>query len=55
MLELRSYTAKQFTNFLDSVSDLWNLEEFYDFGYEINKPLKLDAETEDVVAILKRR
>ncbi len=55
VLELRSYTAKQFTNFLDSVSDLWNLEEFYDFGYEINKPLKLDAETEDVVAILKRR
>ncbi|MEM7474413.1 MAG: class I SAM-dependent methyltransferase [Planctomycetota bacterium] len=54
VLELRSYTAKQFSRLIESVAD-WELAELYDFGYEIDEPIELHPETEDVVAILKRR
>ncbi len=54
ILELRSYTAKQFRAFLGSI-DGWELAGFFDFGYDIRQPIDLDAETEDVVAILKRK
>lgn len=52
VLELRSYTAKQFTQLLDKVPSM-ELLEFYDFGYEIDQPIKIDGETEDIIAILR--
>lgn len=54
-LELRSYTAKQFQQLLQAVDSLWEIREWYDFGYEADKPIKLSTTTEDVVVILKRR
>ncbi len=54
VLELRSYTSKQFERLLSAVSS-WEVMEFYDFGYEVEHPIQLGATTEDVVAILKRR
>ncbi len=53
VLKLRSYTARQFQELLDSVPE-WSVEEVYDFHYDINLPIKIDAETEDIVVILKR-
>jgi len=33
----------------------WRIEETYDFSYDINEPIEIDAETEDIVYILKRQ
>ncbi len=54
VLELRSYTAKQFQQLLGTVSS-WELLELYDFRYDIKQPIQLEPTTEDVVAILRRR
>lgn len=54
VLKLRSYTAKQFAQLLAAVPE-WELADVYDFHYDITKPIKIDATTEDIVAILKRR
>jgi SAM-dependent methyltransferase len=54
VLALRSYTAKQFRALLDSVPQ-WEPVEFYDFRYSIKRPIEVDATTEDVVVILKRK
>lgn len=53
VLKLRSYTAKQFTDLLASAPE-WEAVENYDFHYDIRRPIKVDAETEDIVVILKR-
>ena len=53
VLVLRSYTATQFQNLLNKCPR-WELVEFFDFRYDIRKPIKLEADTEDVVAILRR-
>ena len=55
ILELRSYTAKQFQGLLKSVESVWDVAEFYDFAYDIRKPTFLNASTEDVVVILRRK
>lgn len=54
VLELRSYTARQFQNLL-AACDRWELVELYDFGYDIKEPVQLQADTEDIVAILRCR
>lgn len=54
VLELRSYTLKQFRMLIESVS-IWDVVEFYDFGYDINKPTNLDSTTEDILVILKKK
>jgi hypothetical protein len=52
-LELRSYTFKQFANTIKKVPE-WIIEEAYDFRYDIDEPIEIDANTEDIVYILKR-
>jgi SAM-dependent methyltransferase len=52
-LELRSYTYRQFGTMLKKIPE-WTVEETYDFRYDIDEPIELDAEAEDVVYILKR-
>ena len=32
----------------------WQIEEAYDFQYDIDEPIEIDSMTEDVVYILKR-
>jgi SAM-dependent methyltransferase len=54
VLNLRSYTARQFQQLLDEVPE-WDLVDVYDFHYDIKMPVRIDAYTEDIVAILKRR
>lgn len=54
VLELRSYTHKQFLQMIESVSS-WDMIEIYDFGYDIRQPIRLEPTTEDVVAILKNK
>ncbi len=54
VLELRSYTYRQFEKLVEAVSS-WELVEVYDFGYDVDQPIRLGPTTEDVVAILKRR
>lgn len=54
VLELRSYTAKQFNKLIESVPS-WEVEELHDFGYDINSPIDLKADTEDIVAILRNK
>ena len=53
-LVLRSYTHKQFASMIKKVPE-WQIEETYDFSYDIDEPIEIDAETEDIVYILKRR
>lgn len=50
----RTYSAEQFRSLLDKVPDL-ELVETYDFGYQINAPVKVDRETEDVIYVLRKR
>lgn len=54
VLELRSYTYKQFQKLIQAVSS-WELVELYDFGYDVDAPIQLGPTTEDVVAILRRK
>jgi SAM-dependent methyltransferase len=50
---LRLYTVRQFRRLLGSVP-AWRLADVYDFNYDIDEPLRLDAEIADTVFILKR-
>jgi SAM-dependent methyltransferase len=52
-LVLRSYTWKQFAAMMKKVPE-WRIEEVYDFAYNIEEPIEIDNQTEDVVYILKR-
>ncbi len=53
-LVLRSYTFKQFESMI-AKTEHWEIEEAYDFRYDINEPIEVDESTEDVVYILKRK
>jgi len=53
-LVLRSYTQKQMDALIASASD-WHPVATYDFGYDIKDPIAVDATTEDVVYVLKRK
>ena len=50
----RTYTSKQLQSLLDKVPQ-FELVETYDFGYEVDKPITIDRETEDVVYVLGKK
>ncbi len=50
----RTYTRAQMNALLETVP-AFDVVETYDFAYEINSPIRIDATTEDVVYILRRR
>ena len=52
-LVLRSYTAPQMDRLL-ARSGCWDVVETYDFAYDIDGALDVDATTEDVVYVLQR-
>ena len=53
-MQYRTYTRKQFFRLLSTQPAL-ELVETYDFAYEIDDPIEIDAMTEDVVFVLKKR
>jgi len=53
-LVFRTYTAAQFRRLLRRVAEL-ELLETYDFSYNIDRPIRVDAATQDVVYVLGRR
>lgn len=50
----RTYTAPQMKKLIDSVPEL-ELVETFDFHYDMSEPIKIDATTEDIVYVLRRR
>ena len=50
----RTYTEAQMNKLLAKVPEL-EIVETYDFCYEIDHPIQIDAETEDVVYVLRKR
>ena len=52
-MEYRTYKAAQFRSLLKKVPE-FEVEAVYDFSYDIRKPHKITAESEDVVFLLKR-
>jgi hypothetical protein len=50
----RTYTAKQMRRLIDRASE-FEIAEVYDFSYEIDEPIDIEPETEDVVYVLRRR
>lgn len=53
-LLLRSYTARQFRRLLGRVARL-ELVETYDFAYNIHQPMRVQATSEDVVYVLRKK
>lgn len=52
--DFRIYTSRQMSDLLDSVPQL-EVVETYDFAYNIERPIKIGPETEDVVYVLKKK
>jgi SAM-dependent methyltransferase len=50
----RTYNKRQMQALIDRSGD-WDLVETYDFAYEIDDPIRVDAATEDVVYVLRKR
>ncbi len=53
-LVLRSYTKPQMQRLIDSAG-CWDVVAAHDFGYDIESAITIDATTEDVVYVLRRR
>ncbi|MFO1092161.1 MAG: class I SAM-dependent methyltransferase [Planctomycetaceae bacterium] len=53
-MHYRIYTAPQMRKLLTSVPEL-EVVETYDFHYDIDEPITIDAATEDVVFVLRKR
>jgi SAM-dependent methyltransferase len=53
-LVFRTYTAAQFRRLLDRIPGL-EMVGTYDFAYDIDQPIQIAAETEDVVFVLRKR
>ena len=53
-IHFRTYTLDQFEDLVDRTG-VFTIEESYDFGYDIDDPIDLDDETQDVVFILRRK
>lgn len=49
----RTYTVPQFERMIEKVEGL-EIDAVYDFAYNIEQPIELKADTEDIVAVLKR-
>ena len=49
----RTYTADQFQTLLERTK-VFEIEETYDFAYDIERPTVIDEESQDIVYILKR-
>jgi SAM-dependent methyltransferase len=54
ILVLRSYTHTQMKKLIDK-SGCWDVVGTYDFCYDMNVPIQVDASSEDVVYVLRRR
>ena len=52
-VEFRTYTAPQITQLIDRVDDL-EILEMYDFAYDIDRPISLTSDAEDVVFVLRK-
>ena len=50
----RTYNVAQFRKLLDSVPQFETVET-YDFAYEIDLPMRVNDETEDVIYVLRKR
>ena len=50
----RCYTRKHMISLLKKVP-AWELVETYDFHYDINDPITVDGDTEDVVYVLRKK
>ncbi len=53
-MSFRTYTAAQMRNLIGRGGD-WEIAETFDFAYDIDEPLPVTGETEDVVYVLRRR
>jgi hypothetical protein len=53
-LVLRSYTPAQMDRLIQR-SEVWEVVETFSFGYDLEDPIEVDAATEDVVYVLRRR
>jgi len=53
-MDYRTYTSKQMRQLLSRVPEL-EIAETYDFMYELDHPVKITAETEDVVYVLRKK
>ena len=53
-LVLRSYTPAQIKRLIQS-SECWDTVATYDFAYDLDDPIDVNAATEDVVYVLRRR
>ena len=53
-LLFRTYTLPQMRRLLLGAPQ-WKVEQTFDFGYEIDKPIKLNGATQDVVFVLRRQ
>lgn len=49
----RTYTRQQFDTLVSEIPE-FEIEAMYDFSYDLNRPIKVDDHSEDVVYILKR-
>lgn len=49
----RTYTARQMADLIDR-SGLWEVAAVYDFAYDLETPIEIDGETEDVVYVLRK-
>ena len=52
--EFRMYTWKHFQNLVDSEPQL-EIVDVFDFGYEIDRPIQVEPETQDAVFVLRKR
>lgn len=52
--DFRIYTARQMADLIGKVPSL-QVAETYDFAYEIDRPLKVNATVEDVIYVLKKQ
>ena len=53
-LVLRSYTPSQMTKLIRA-AECWDVVATYDFAYDLEDPIEVNASTEDVVYVLRRK
>jgi hypothetical protein len=53
-ISFRTHTASEMAKLINSIGSL-EIAATYDFAYDINQPISVDTQTEDVVYILRKR